>query len=404
MYGSTLWAMARNSASVRGSIPSGLLHRGLAAPSCLSRAVIPAAVKGRHMSSNTKYARLISEMPQLAKAQQEAEEELLALPGVVGIHAGLSRQFGEESDKPVVRVLLTDKPSVRQLPQKIGGYEVEATLGTVEDLVVNNPDNRSYEKLAGGILICRMLPDGSARTGGTLGVILNQLAVDGVSAPTPVMLTNYHVVESELLIVDTNPNVSQAAPASIGSRVVGEILAGTRQTSVGDAAILSLRDGVAYKFQEVEEIGALVPGTGYNGSQPPSLGMAVRKRGATTRLTKGAVVSTNLSIRLVPSDPSLGVFTNQLLVDPVDSDGVFCDSGDSGSIVVDGSGHLVGLLYRMFEDDVTGKKYGIASPIEPILRHFRLQVAAAQQSSCPAPEAHVAEPQQAPSRSRVRVG
>lgn len=369
---------------------------------------MPAAVKGRHMSSSSKYARLISEMPKMAKAQQEAEEELLALPGVVGMHAGLSRRFGEESDKPVIRVLLTDKPSVRQLPKSLGGYEVEATLGTVQDLVVNNPDNKSYDPLTGGILICRMLPDGSARTGGTLGVVLNQLAADGHSPPTPVMLTNYHVVESELLIVDTNPNVSQAAPGASGSRVVGEILAGTRQTSVGDAAILSLDGGVNYDFQSVKDIGSLVPGTGYNGSQPPAVGMAVRKRGATTRLTKGDVISTNLTVRLVPSDPSLGAFTNQLLIDPMDGDGVFCDAGDSGSIIVDGSGHLVGLLYRMFEDDVTGKKYGIANPIEPILRHFRLQVGASAVASCPAPDAHAAEPQQAPAAPRVparqRVG
>jgi hypothetical protein len=347
-------------------------------------------------SDKEKFARLIKELPRLAEAQQLVETELLGRPGVLGIHAGLSRKRGALTDTPVLRVLLTDKPSVAFVPSKVLDYRVEARLGTVRDLVVDNPDYQPHPRLSGGIFICRLLPDGSARTGGTLGVILNQLSVGGGAPARRVMLTNYHVVESELLIVDTNPDVSQSSPLLHGSRVVGEILEGTRQARVGDAAILSLDEGVEFDFQSVAEIGPLVRGSEQHGGEPALPGMEVRKRGATTRLTNGRISSTNLSTRLVPSDPSCGAFTQQLLIDPMDDDGVFCDSGDSGSVIVDDSGHLVGLLYRMFEDDDTGEKLGIASPIEPILRHFRLEVAGpeARPSSEPRPvEPRPAEPQ-----------
>jgi hypothetical protein len=94
-------------------------------------------------------------------------------------------------------------------------------------------------------------------------------------------------------------------------------------------------------------------------------GMAVRKRGRTSGLTYGTVTDTNLSVT-IPYCNGLGDHTLihqiEIEVDPAQS-AVFGQGGDSGSVVVNSAGKVVGLY---FAGDETGT-VGVANPIASVL-------------------------------------
>ena len=106
-------------------------------------------------------------------------------------------------------------------------------------------------------------------------------------------------------------------------------------TNTVDAAIATpvVPDEVA---PEVLHIGRV------RGEADPEIGMAVRKSGRTTRLTEGEITATDVTLRVGYSDGFL-VFTDQFLVRGGASR--FGGAGDSGSLIVDGENHAVGLLF-----------------------------------------------------------
>ncbi len=98
-----------------------------------------------------------------------------------------------------------------------------------------------------------------------------------------------------------------------------------------------------------------------------SVGLAVKKYGRTTLLTKGTVAAINATIN-VQYDSGTARFVNQI---GIESSKAFMKPGDSGSLLVTKSGsNPVGLL---FAGNSTGK-FAFANPIEAVLEAFGVTI------------------------------
>jgi hypothetical protein len=94
------------------------------------------------------------------------------------------------------------------------------------------------------------------------------------------------------------------------------------------------------------------------GSATAVVNGAVKKVGVTTGKTAGTIVSITFATNPVGETPK----TNQILIKPTSTFNRFSDHGDSGSVVVDQSNNVVGLLYAGWD---SGSMLGqtVACPI-----------------------------------------
>src|SRR5207237_6834430 len=100
-----------------------------------------------------------------------------------------------------------------------------------------------------------------------------------------------------------------------------------------------------------------------NTTLEPALGLAVKKSGRTTGLTRGNISAVDVTVDISYGSGKTARFINQILVTP----GSFIGSGDSGSLMVedvDPPPRAVGLLFA------GSSSVAIANPIDPVLRSF----------------------------------
>src|SRR6266481_5591245 len=129
-------------------------------------------------------------------------------------------------------------------------------------------------------------------------------------------------------------------------------------TNTVDAAIAQVR------VDNVDPTGFLIDiGTVSSDIVAPSLGMAVKKSGRTTGLTRGTISAVDVTVDISYGSGKSARFTNQTLVTP----GGFIAAGDSGSLMVedvDVNPRAVGLLFA------GSSTTAIANPIGDILSAF----------------------------------
>ena len=123
-----------------------------------------------------------------------------------------------------------------------------------------------------------------------------------------------------------------AVAGALGSRVRFLAARVSEDTNLVDAAIAKpSKDGDV--AAEVLEIGRLT------GSASGELGVAVRKSGRTTELTAGEITQVDVTCQVQYGLGQIAVFEDQLMAGPMS------EGGDSGSVVVNGSNQVVGLLF-----------------------------------------------------------
>ncbi len=310
--------------------------------------------------------------------KQRVEDELLARPGVTGVDIAHKVSKGQKTDKVAIVVYVKKKKAKSALkaaeliPTEIDGvvtdvveeeivlHPARVALAEVEPMV----DAATYATLQGGISMgpCRSVhlepPDveepGDYIFVGTLGAIVRDRDTGAAMA-----LTNFHVacVDSSWSIGD---GMTQPGRVDGGTCPGGEFGSLTRAalSEHVDGSVITLDSGRTWACQ-IAEIGNV------NGTATAVADMAVRKRGRTTGLTYGTVASVDYSVA-IPYGNGLGTRTlkNQIRI-TVDStkSTQFGDHGDSGSVVVDGSGNVVGLY---FAGSTTGTT-GVANPIQFVL-------------------------------------
>lgn len=313
----------------------------------------------------------MSTLDELIAIKRQVEQEYLARPGVSGIDVGFKEVGGVQTDQIAIRVHVDEKkarvPAGEKVPKEIDGVVTDVLERRYQLQVVSEPldvglqtaDTTHYPTLQGGISMGPSRAVGGFIFAGTLGAIVVDNASNQHAA-----LTNFHVacVDSTWAVGDR-----MVQPSRIDTGVVpgDEFGAITRAVLSGhvDGAVVSIDAGRA-NSAEVAEIGTV------KGTKPATLGMAVRKRGRTTGLTYGSVDGLALSVNVDYGD-GIGVkqLTDQVSITAdTTKNPMFSDHGDSGSVIVDASGYVVGLLFA-------GAGAGtVANPIASVLSELNVSM------------------------------
>ena len=265
---------------------------------------------------------------ELMELREKAAEQLAHIEGFVNVGVGLRNRAGQTTDELCFIVQVERKLSASDIPP--GQRIAPELLGVPVDVqevggMTLFADSASYRPLQGGIQVTNSILS-VAGGSGTLGCMVEDQFSGAIG-----ILSNAHV----LTIGDAKEGQTIFQPsgtldwiAKLGTSKWGGEL---------DAAVAWLDKGVDYE--------AKIVGIGdVNGSSSAVVGSAVRKRGKTTELTSGTVTAVGVERTQEPDGPKL---TNQIALD------LKADEGDSGSVVVDEDGKIVGLLWG--GDPATGE-------------------------------------------------
>jgi hypothetical protein len=300
---------------------------------------------------------------EIGRALADGGADLLPLDGVNGIDIGL-----DDSGALAVRVLVShpeDPPA--ELPNFLGGLPVMVVYGSpyLEGGGVV-PDAVRHDPVLGGYQLGRRETPGGLSANGTLGCVLHDSTTG-----QPVAISNAHVLcgtpgtpPYALGDVIQQPAPSTVPPSS--QERMGELLRWAVPTDPAfytvpvlsglggfyDAAVCSITNrGV--KVGEVADLGTV---TGFATAQ---LGEQVYKRGARTRVSAGRVAGISGVYAVYDDEGDLVWWTfGQLAIDVDTTDpaanpgGLWSNSGDSGSVVLNRNREIVGLHHA--GDNTTG--------------------------------------------------
>jgi len=305
-------------------------------------------------------------LSEIVSAKQQVEAELLKQYGVTGVDVGYKYVGGKLTDDLAIRVMVEKKkksvPAAEKVPETIDGVKTDVIERTfslhgssnqkpLEELDLQS-DNGTYNPLKGGVSIGPVRAADGIVWAGTLGAIVRDNKTGN-----PLLLSNFHV-----FAVDQNgqPGDAIAQPSLVdGGRNPTSVVGALQRvalTATVDAAVASVEGrGYSGEIIEIETVG---------GTATASPGMAVRKRGRTTGLTYGIVDGVSLSITLpYPGDVGPKMLTDQIDVRPDPAHNAeFADHGDSGAVLVNDDGKIVGLHFAGSNDG-----HGVANPIADVL-------------------------------------
>jgi Putative peptidoglycan binding domain/Trypsin-like peptidase domain len=314
------------------------------------------------------------EIKKIEDVKDEAIAELMAMDGVTGVDIGYRYKAGVRTDEICLRVHVEKKKDKltkgQKIPAKIKGISTDIieskidlqALTTVMNAELSVVDNQAYDVMQGGITISTDSPDGQSAETGTLGLVV----MDNVTKK-PVILTNGHVVGGDVGTI--GKPVYQLFSWTLGNSPVGHVLRARQREGI-DAAVISI-ENKNYSF-DVVDLGG-IKGTSGN----VTLGMTVRKRGRTTRLTEGIVEGVKGTYGSPTGGPA---YQDIITIAPV---GItdFSIHGDSGSVVVNTNNEVVALLYAGFESTLVGGALSgrtVAIPIQNVMKAMNIQLIASE--------------------------
>ncbi len=336
----------------------------------------------------------------LKKTQRAAVEKFFKIPGVRSVAIGPKYSNGEATGEMAIVVGVERKrpasqiPASQMIPATINGIKTDVVeqLEQVPIQCTNvNEDDTRYRPIRGGTQI-----EPNNRSGiGTLGFLaFTTGAIPTVDQDLIVGVTCHHVVAGPAG-VKVGENVGQATPDDCSDcspcciDVIGQVAYAVKTAADGslvDAAIIDLTSGLEY-FNDVYEIGAV---SGFHPIQPSDLRLTpphypVKKRGRTTRLTTGDVLTVSgtsvidgatfrdAEIKVQP-DVTTSTWCK---CGPIPGSGVanlraFACEGDSGSALMNRDDEVVGLIRNR---DATGNGY--ATGIDIVMKAMGILVGTA---------------------------
>lgn len=286
-------------------------------------------------------------LDELIAIKRQVEARFLAQPGVTAVDVGYKEVGGRLTDEVAIRVHVEakrdDVPDDQRVPAQIDGavtdvlerkYELQVLAKELD--VAAQADTTHYASLQGGISMGPSRAINGFVFAGTLGAIV----IDNVTNQHAA-LTNFHVacVDNTFSIGDRMVQPSRIDTGVVPTDEFGSLLRATLSAAV-DGAVVSI-DASKTSTCQVVEIGNV------KGTKAATLGMTVRKRGRTTGFTHGMVDGLTQTVKIDYGD-GIGVktLTNQIsIAADTTQNPVFSDHGDSGSVIVDDSGFVVGLLF-----------------------------------------------------------
>ena len=307
------------------------------------------------------------------------EAQLRALPGVVHVSVGLKESAGAVTQRGAIRVYVREKlpadalPPADRVPREIAGIPTDVLVPDTFGFAV---DNAQYRPVVGGVQITNRIidnvpqDDNDLDTQGIFRGTLGCIATDNRDHSI-VLLTNWHVLTANHggngdRIYQPGPTV--VTPVSLADlpmrpRDDTNVIARTTRTVItdkvdGGIARLDLSSccrccGLDYRDQ-VNGLAGAVPGmTGLHppssflvGMRPATMGMPVVKVGQKTGRTVGQVVDPGFSTppgHPIPLGGTNYAFTGQIQIASTVPGRPFFASGDSGAVIVDTQGYIVGL-------------------------------------------------------------
>jgi len=295
--------------------------------------------------------------------KERVEDALIAQPGVVAVDIGHKVSKGVSTGELSIVVYVDTKkpksalPKDQVIPVEIDGIKTDVKELTIElqparELADSSAfvDATVYPTLTGGISMgpvrsIHLDPPDVTTSGqyvfsGTLGALVRDRASGATMA-----LTNFHVACLNNSWTTGDRMVQPSIPDGGGSAVQFGSLARGSLTDQVDAAVITLDAGKAWE-PTIRDIGNVA------GPATAIVGEPVRKRGRTTELTFGGIASTDFTAS-INYGGVIGMRTlkHQLRINTdMTKSPRFSDHGDSGSMVVNASRHVVGLLFAGSND------------------------------------------------------
>jgi hypothetical protein len=206
------------------------------------------------------------------------------------------------------------------------------------------------------------------------------------------LLSNCHVfADLRKTKIDEGDLIMQPSPGEAGSnRPIGSLVnfsplkfdSDVNEPNHVDAAVAKLWTSHQHK-PVLPFIGAV---KGYVAQKDIKVGEPARKCGRTTGYTEGRILSIYVDIRIrYDRTGQSAFFENQLLIEPSPAFPKFVAKGDSGSLLVDGEQHALGLIFGGMSDAPTAQPpavanvqriegYGVANPISEVLQRLNIEL------------------------------
>lgn len=297
--------------------------------------------------------------PEARRIKQQVEDDLLALPGVVGVDIAQKITKGRSSGGLAIVISVRAKrlagqlPAGQLIPKEIAGVPtdvIEEDIALHCTSVAKNPyflavhGKERHLVVQGGISVgpARPVPFehlsvryGEHGIAGTLGLLVTDRSGSG-----GVMgVTSFHVacVNDAWMVGDRIMHPSSIDRGLEPDDIVGTLCRVALSRSVDSAAFL-LSPKYLYE-NSIVDVGLL------SGTAVACRGAVVRKRGRGSGLTTGIITSTDATLRVDYGD-SIGKRTlrNQIRIESA-AGTILGSYGDSGSAIVDRHNRVVGLHF-----------------------------------------------------------
>ncbi|MCP4632621.1 MAG: hypothetical protein GY855_06805 [candidate division Zixibacteria bacterium] len=329
--------------------------------------------------------KLHEEQKKLPKVHAEVERELKKIPGVIAVDIGFKETTDKITDTISFIVYVEEKVKESDLspehviPKEIHGVQTDVKkIASASFSSTTLPDTEKHRPIMGGIQIGNGIKSSTGSySRGTLGCLAKLNSDNSVVA-----LGNHHVMFGNGAHGETignNDGSKMGQPEYWESCYccdcdkIGNLIGGFRDGTV-DCAISTVDDDIE-RVNEIEEIGTIAgmaPVQNIGGIDTSVLiGDPVKKRGKTSGLKNGTVQSINYSINI-----SGTLFTGQIHVTPDNPAEKFQDFGDSGSVLVNASNQVVGLLfsapYKPGTTDFDGS--GVANKIHEVTSKLNISI------------------------------
>jgi hypothetical protein len=312
----------------------------------------------------------------------QVKQQLLAIPGVIAVGIGpkitncqavgeLAIVVGVDNKRPPGEI-----PPAELIPESVQGIPIDVTeMGRPKIGVDSYNDKRMFREkdggLKGGIQISAPTLDGKYAPG-TLGCIAKLTVPSGDFI---VGLTNAHIGNfdpkqpgSPQEQLET-PGTETGQPAEADSdcsgccsNTIGAVVFAKFNAKL-DAAIIKLESGLPWA-PEVEDLGGITGTRVLDGStidELKALQIVVKKRGRTSRVTRGVLRATNLSGPLYFDSVLAREYEDQFHVFPTVPFMDMSQPGDSGSVYLDKERRVVALNWG-HGDQVLDPAHPLTSP------------------------------------------
>ena len=308
----------------------------------------------------------MEEHREIIRVKRDEEENLLRMPGVHGVGVGRRQVKGQLTDEVVIRVYVTKKRPAHELapseliPSAIKGVKTDV-IEAAEGEFIAEPGDFHHRPLASGLQIARY--SGVLGLGqkicGTIGCFVRK--TDGqpeeLDADT-LLLTNAHVLHPDLILdIALSDNNLYQNESILGANCIGVVDKNKKYCQFGytvDAA-LALCDAGVEASNYVWKVGKI------KGIAKAINQEKVLKFGRTTGRTVGVVDDIDFSTTVKTRGKGERFF-HQIRIVPAKG-GRFADHGDSGSVILNGNGELVGLLFMA---DTQRYEYAAANHIHNV--------------------------------------